>query len=656
MLAVFDSVEQAGEAVSAVIATGLVPATMEMMDQKIVGIIEPFAHAGLPLDAGAVLIIEVDGYPDSLDTQVNEVKSILQAHGGYNMHVARDEEERAKIWFARKSAAGAIAHLSPAHYTVDITVPRSRLAEMLMEVNQICARHGLRVGHVFHAGDGNLHPLILVPEPNNPALMEHVHTAGREMVQCCVEMDGSLSGEHGVGIEKRQYMPLMHKPTELMAMWDIKQAFDPSCIFNPGKVFPPPTSDEIGPFAGYTPHQQSTLQTNGKQPLWEKAFIPTTAEEAAQGLLMLSNSDHPIRIGNAERPQNQATQAWPLRTSGLSGIKTYAPDDLYITVGAGTPLAEVQSFLAQDRKQVALASPWPMATIGGLVAANINAPWRIRYGSLRDLVLCATVALADGRIIRTGRPIVKNVAGYDLTKAFIGSHGTLGLLTDVTLKVIVQPRTKRTLLIPVDDLRHGLIWARQLLPLTLTASAIVLSKGYQRRAIPQSNYLLAYTAEGLPEDVQAELTQVRQTLQTAGAPEPSESETITGTDIWSETLGSTLGTTLQVRIGLPISDLPAYIQDHAKMLNAGNFIADIGSGSLYATKLCATELEASTWLEELRRPALATGGYAIVMDMPESLGGKLDRWGYQPQALDVMRRLKARWDPNGILNVGEFVL
>src|SRR6266571_1942087 len=245
MLAVFDSVEQAGIAVSAIIATGLVPATMEMMDQKIIRIVEEFAHAGLPTEAQAILIIEVDGYPASLDLQIEEVASILQMHGGHSLRVARSAEERNQIWFARKSAAGAVTRLTPSYYTVDITVPRSRLTETLLEVNAVCERYGLRVGYVFHAGDGNLHPLVLIPDAQDRHLMERVHNAGREMVELAVHKGGSLSGEHGVGIEKRQFMSLMYTAAELAAMWDIKQVFDPDCLLNPGKVFPLPAPGDV---------------------------------------------------------------------------------------------------------------------------------------------------------------------------------------------------------------------------------------------------------------------------------------------------------------------------------------------------------------------------------------------------------------------------
>jgi D-lactate dehydrogenase (cytochrome) len=346
-----------------------------------------------------------------------------------------------------------------------------------------------------------------------------------------------------------------------------------------------------------------------------------------------------------------------LNTAGLKGIKTYAPNDLYITVGAGTTIAEIQSFLAPEGKQVPLATPWPEATTGGLVATNVNAPLRMRYGAIRDLVLCATVALADGRVIRVGRPVTKNVAGYDLTKLFIGSHGTLGLITDVTLKLVVQPRTQRTLLVPIEDLRYGLVWTRKLLPLALVASAIVLCKGCHIPAasVPPSPYMLAYTAEGVPEDVQAELDQVRQALRTMGGPEAIEVDRLSGTDIWVEFLRGS-GGKVQVRAGVAAKDVAAYMNDCAARLNEDAFLADMSSGLVYAVKQPGKREEAKEWTEQLRQPALALGGYAIVMDMPGAWQGSIDRWGYQPQAIDLMRKLKARWDPGGILNPGVFIV
>ncbi len=629
MLAIFDSVEQAADAVSTIIAAGLMPATMEMMDQKITNMAEPYAHAGLPLDAGAILIIEVDGYPASLAPQIHEIEQLLNAQGVREIRIARNEEERYKIWLARKSVAGAITRLTPSYYTVDITVPRSRLREILAQVDPICDKYNLRVGHLMHAGDGNLHPMILVPNPRDPELMARVHAAGWEMVKCCVEMGGSLTGEHGVGIEKRDYMTLMHTPDELLAMWDIKQAFDPSIMLNPGKVFPVPT-ESTTPFAGYR-----KLDTTAEHPILPASpFVPTTAKEAAQGLLALSQARQQVHISNAVHE----TPEMIVNTQGLQGIKTYAHDDLYITVGAGTPLSEIHRFLAEKGTYLPLASPWPDATIGGLVAANINAPLRMRYGAIRDLVLYTTVALADGRVIRTGRPIVKNVAGYDLTKVFIGSRGTLGLLTDVTLKFFARPRTKRTLLIPTDHLADALHYTKALLPIALTASAILVCKGYT-----DNTYTIHYTAEGLVEDVQAELDQVRDVLKTIGTPNAQDVE-LSGTDVWTSMLAE--GTV--IRVGVPAKDLSLYMQENSANINEGDFVADMSSGCLYAIRTGENAETIKPWLAALRRPALAHDGYALVMRHAEEIPS-IERWGYRPQALDVMKRLKQRWDPADIL-------
>src|SRR5256714_1097448 len=443
LLAVFDSVEQAGKGVSAIIAAGLVPATMEMMDQKIIQIVEPFAHAGLPTEAQAILIIDVDGYAASLDQQIAEVSRILLAHGGRDLRVASSPEERTQIWFARKSAAGAITRLAPAYYTVHITVPRRLLTETLFEVNQVCEKYGLRVGYVFHAGDGNLHPLIMIPDPEDRDLVERVHSAGREVVELAVSKGGSLSGEHGVGIEKRQYMSLMFNNAELSAMRDVKEIFDPHNVLNPGKVFPLPSQPALSPdedtrgdacVAQSIPPNEvdaSIPTPTEREQAAGHILSPVTAEDAAKVLLSATRARRQVYIRGCPETLEEQRDSLVLSTARLNGMKTYAADDLYITVGAGTTLDEIQTFLAPDQKQVPLATPWPDATIGGLIAANVNAPLRMRYGAVQDLVLCATVALADGRVIRAGRPVIKNVAGFDLVKAFVGSHGTLGLIADV---------------------------------------------------------------------------------------------------------------------------------------------------------------------------------------------------------------------------------
>lgn len=641
LMVAFDTVEQAGAAVSAIIARGLVPATLEMMDQKIMRILEDFTHAGLPIHAGAALIVEADGYPESVSPQIEEISAILREYQGHDLRIAQTAEERNNIWYARKSAAGAMARLAPAYYLVDGTVPRSKLARTLAGVNQVCEDYELRVGYVFHAGDGNLHPLILIEDPKDQALIERVVAAGREIMQLCVAEDGSITGEHGVGIEKRAFMPIMYSAEELEAMRDVKAVFDPKGLLNPEKIFPPdaPTA--------------APLPEPGPPPA--SPFAPASAQEAAEAVRAWAAAGQRIRVrGGGTKSNGLAPADVLLSTEALRGIKAYALEDLYVTVGAGTPLAELQAELARDSMWVPLASPWADATVGGIVATNLNAPLRMRYGGMRDLVLAATVALPHGRVIRAGRPVVKNVAGYDLTKLFVGSHGTLGLITDVTLKLAPLPRMRASLVVPVDNVQHGLDWGARLLRVCLVSSALLLC---HRCDVPgiTTPYALVHTVEGVPEDVMAELAQARDVLAAAGATQVTQLDQLSGSEIWAAIVGAQIAhsngvvpvdTTL--RVGIAPKDLPQILRKLAPVMDATPFIADLASGLLYTRGARDVEL--------VRQSARSVGGYAVVIAAPAEAHGTLDIWGHTPAGLDLMRALKARWDASGMLNPGAFLV
>jgi glycolate oxidase subunit GlcD len=234
-----DDVADGAAIVSAVIAAGIVPAAMEMMDQRCVVAVEAFTHAGLPIDAAAVLLVEVDGQLDGVDAQVDSITEIARGCGARSVRVAADETERALWWKARKSAFGAIARIKPDYYLHDTVVPRHRLVEVLTEVYAIAERHDLLVMNVFHAGDGNLHPL-LVFDRREPGVLDRVHSAGAEIVRASVAAGGVLSGEHGIGLEKREFMPLQFTPADLDAQLRLRRAFDPAGRCNPGKVLPAP--------------------------------------------------------------------------------------------------------------------------------------------------------------------------------------------------------------------------------------------------------------------------------------------------------------------------------------------------------------------------------------------------------------------------------
>ncbi len=233
----FTSVEDAGATVSAIIAGGIVPAALEMMDAGITQVVEDFVGAGYPRDAAAVLLVELDGLPAAVATQSEAVGYIALANGARTVRVAADEAERALLWKGRKSAFGAIARIAPDYYLHDAVVPRTRLVEVLRQVYAIAAEQNLTMMIVFHAGVGNLHPLIVFDQ-REPGIWERVHAAGDAIVHACVAAGGVLSGEHGIGLEKRDYMPLVFTPDDLDVQARLRDAFDPSGRANPQKVLP----------------------------------------------------------------------------------------------------------------------------------------------------------------------------------------------------------------------------------------------------------------------------------------------------------------------------------------------------------------------------------------------------------------------------------
>ncbi len=237
MLLDFAAVSDCAATVSGIIASGVVPAAVEMMDHGIVVAAESFAHAGYPTDAAAILIVEVDGTPGAVAAQARAVESAARANRVRSIRVAADDAERALIWKGRKSAFGAVAQIAPHYHLHDCVVPRSRLVEVLDGVYAIAERHALIVTNVFHAGDGNLHPLLSF-DRRVPGTLERVLRASEEIVRLCVEVGGALSGEHGIGLEKRDFMPLVFTAEDLGAQACLRSAFDPDGRMNPHKVLP----------------------------------------------------------------------------------------------------------------------------------------------------------------------------------------------------------------------------------------------------------------------------------------------------------------------------------------------------------------------------------------------------------------------------------
>jgi glycolate oxidase len=238
LLAAFDSTDEAGEAVSGIVAAGILPSAIEMMDSLTAEAAEQAVHAGYPA-AGALLIVELDGVAAQVEDDTGAVEAICRASGAWELRAARTAEERALVWKGRKAAFAAMGRVSPSYYVQDGVVPRTKLPEVLRRIAGLEAEHGLRVGNVFHAGDGNLHPLVLYDGAvaGEAELAERV---ARQILEICVDAGGSLTGEHGVGTDKACAMPLMFSEADLEAMQRLRRAFDPLGLANPGKVFPTP--------------------------------------------------------------------------------------------------------------------------------------------------------------------------------------------------------------------------------------------------------------------------------------------------------------------------------------------------------------------------------------------------------------------------------
>jgi glycolate oxidase len=237
LMAAFPTIEAASQAVSAVIGHGIVPSALEMMDAVTVGAVEAHYRAGYPIDAGAVLLVEVDGIPESTRELMVSIRAVLAQNQGYAMREAATEAERNLLWAGRKGAIGALGRIKPNYYLHDGVVPRSRLPQILSAVGEIGEHYELPVANVFHAGDGNLHPNLLF-DLRERGVLEQVEAAGEEMLRAVVEMGGALSGEHGIGLEKNAYMPWIYSDEDLDAMRRVKTALDPDGLLNPGKVFP----------------------------------------------------------------------------------------------------------------------------------------------------------------------------------------------------------------------------------------------------------------------------------------------------------------------------------------------------------------------------------------------------------------------------------
>jgi glycolate oxidase len=237
LLAIFDSVDDAADTVVDITARAITPSACEMLDGWTLRTVEDYIHAGFPMDSAAVLLIEVEGLAEAVSAQAAAVTEVCNAHHAREVRLARDHAERELLWKGRKNAFGALGRLAPSNYVLDGVIPRSKLPQALRRIQQIGEQFGFQIGNIFHASDGNLHPILLY-DPRDAAQFERALQASAEIIRYCVEVGGALTGEHGVGMEKSELMPLLFSDADLDLMRRVHDAFNPDCALNPGKIFP----------------------------------------------------------------------------------------------------------------------------------------------------------------------------------------------------------------------------------------------------------------------------------------------------------------------------------------------------------------------------------------------------------------------------------
>lgn len=652
LLAIYDDNAATARSVSGIIAAGIVPATLEMMDATVIRAVEESMPCGYPLDAAAVLIAEVDGPTVGLRQQAGQIAAICRENGCREVRQAKDAAERNLLWAGRRGAFGAIARLAPNYLVADCTVPRTRLPEALARVAAVAAEHQLNHGNVFHAGDGNLHPLLLF-DSRDPDQVRRVHEAGRQIMQACVALGGTISGEHGIGAEKSEAMRLIFSPHDLQLQQSLREAFDPDDLLNPGKIIPPAAAEAKGgqvPSAGTA---RRMLRTKGTSPLFPTELTPADAVEACEmvGLAYLGRAAL-LPTGSGSQPdfgnscQGQAT---PLRSARLSSTVEYDPANQVIAVGSGMTLRGLQEVLSERGQWLPIRPPrGEEGTLGGLAALGSCGPERLRYGAPRDLLLGLKFVSGTGHPISAGGRVVKNVAGYDLTRLLVGSAGTLGFITELTFRVASLPECCRAL-VASGSLGRCSAAAAELLGSKLEAAFVIAVPDEPALRLDGDHaWQLIAGFEGFRETVDFQLGGCKALVRRVGLSIEQRREYVVREGICGKFFDLLHQSPFLLRADLPLDDVPAFITAGQEALPGAAMLVDFGCG-----RICTAvpTLTPGAWLSYCEI-AEETGGHVMLARAPREFAQQQNVFGLPRPSWHVMHRIKAALDPHNVFAPG----
>jgi len=632
-LVVYNTVDDAARSVADIIAAGIVPATLEMMDSPIIRAVEDSYACGYPRDAAAVLIIEVEGPAEGLEKQAGRIREICAANRCREIRDAASAAERGRLWEGRRGAFGAVARLAPNYLVNDCTVPRTLLPKALAQVAAIVKRYGFEHGNVFHAGDGNLHPLILF-DSRDPDQLKRVHEAGWEIMRACVALGGTISGEHGIGLEKMEAMRMVFTDDDIEAQRSLQEAFDPARILNPGKIFP----DTAQPFSSPVP--SAFGRAEDALTSVERRLAGEVREAFSAGRALL-----PVGSGSLAAAGNLlARPATPLPTAALEGIIEIDPSNQYVAAGAGTTLAAIQEALAPHNQWLPLRPALGLLqrTIGGITATGALGPERIAYGAPRELLLGLRFIDGRGRLINAGGKVVKNVAGYDMTRLVAGSAGTLGLITRVIMKTATRPeRCALASACGVPEACAGL--ATQLLGSSLGAVFAVAAPddGSER-------WRLQIGFEGFGETVAAQIARAEALFEKGdfGSVRSVDYDILSGP--FAEPYARIAGRPFVLRVGAPpdrAGQAAAILQQQARVVA---LLVDFGSGRIWAG---LDELKDASW-QEIAGRLHELAGHGVLEKSPDEFKQRNDVFGPPRPEWKLMLRVKDILDPKRVFAPG----
>ena len=407
ILAAYRDLELAGNAASQIVASGLLPGAIEIMDRLAMKAAEAAVGEAYPIGSGAVLIVELEGEAKEFEVEFQILQHIIAGSGAVEVRAARDDSERAAIWKGRKGAFSSVGRLSPDYIVQDGVVPRTRLGEALREIQRLSTQYNIPIANVFHAGDGNLHPLILF-DGGQPGTLQKAEEIASQILDMCIRLGGSITGEHGVGIEKRQHLPKMFSKSDLCVMNRLRKTIDPVELSNRGKMLVVAETNVNSEKAETT--RNSGHYAGPASP--ENLLQPRTLEEVQEAVRQFSQLR--IRGGGTKPGLSRAPERVSLIDfRHLSGVIEYVPEEFTVTALAGTPVVEVERLLS-SRQQYLPFDPILTrrgATLGGAVAAGTSGSGGYRSGGIRNFILAVCLVDGTGECVRGGARVVKNAAG-----------------------------------------------------------------------------------------------------------------------------------------------------------------------------------------------------------------------------------------------------